>query len=196
MPGQISSTNKEVFVSEVPLSRVVAWLARANEALKRQSKMPVSTFPPMKLQWSKAMTTHRGLPSAAASGYGRCGNSTWVNGRPRKCPRRSSSCYKSVFSASANVMGWSNWRLPDDKLPRYGAGSLFGMAVQVTLKRGVHDTTPQVESFDGEDDEYWFETLGTTKVLKVGRASDGTTKTYAEGQWLTVDGKERLPGFA
>lgn len=35
VPGQISSTNKEVFVSEVPLSRVVAWLARVKEALKK-----------------------------------------------------------------------------------------------------------------------------------------------------------------
>ncbi|ORV49700.1 hypothetical protein AWC05_00835 [Mycobacterium florentinum] len=35
VPGQISATNKEVFVSDVPLSRVVAWLARVNEALKR-----------------------------------------------------------------------------------------------------------------------------------------------------------------
>lgn len=35
VPGQISSTNKEVFVSEVPLSRVVAWLARVNQALKK-----------------------------------------------------------------------------------------------------------------------------------------------------------------
>lgn len=31
--GQISATNKEVFVSDVPLSRVIAWLARVNHAL-------------------------------------------------------------------------------------------------------------------------------------------------------------------
>ena len=31
--GQISATNKEVFVSEVPLTRVIAWLARVNRAL-------------------------------------------------------------------------------------------------------------------------------------------------------------------
>jgi hypothetical protein len=31
--GQISATNKEVFVSDVPLSRVVAWLSRVNRAL-------------------------------------------------------------------------------------------------------------------------------------------------------------------
>jgi hypothetical protein len=31
--GQISATNKEVFVSDVPLSRVIAWLARVDRAL-------------------------------------------------------------------------------------------------------------------------------------------------------------------
>jgi hypothetical protein len=31
--GQISATNKEVFVSDVPLTRVIAWLARVNRAL-------------------------------------------------------------------------------------------------------------------------------------------------------------------
>uniref|UniRef100_A0AB39U212 Uncharacterized protein n=1 Tax=Mycolicibacterium phage Alyssa1 TaxID=3240801 RepID=A0AB39U212_9CAUD len=67
------------------------------------------------------------------------------------------------------------------------------MAVKVTLKRGVHDTTNPVDTFDGEDDEYWEENGG--KRLKVRRAADGTTKTYAEGQWLTVDGKEREPGL-
>lgn len=73
--------------------------------------------------------------------------------------------------------------------------NLLGMAVKVTLKRGVRDTTPQVESFDGEGDEYYFENHGKAKVLKVQRAADGTTKTYAEGQWLDVDGKERESGF-
>lgn len=33
--GQISATNKEVFVSDVPLSRVIAWLARVNQALRQ-----------------------------------------------------------------------------------------------------------------------------------------------------------------
>jgi hypothetical protein len=69
------------------------------------------------------------------------------------------------------------------------------MAVQVTVKRGVHDKTPQIEPFGGEGDEYWFENHGKQKVLKVYRAADETTKTYAEGEWLTVDGKERLPGI-
>jgi len=31
--GQISATNKEVFVSDVPSTRVIAWLARVNRAL-------------------------------------------------------------------------------------------------------------------------------------------------------------------
>lgn len=35
VPAQISATNKEVFVSDVPLSRVVAWLGRVNVALKQ-----------------------------------------------------------------------------------------------------------------------------------------------------------------
>jgi hypothetical protein len=33
--GQISYTNKEVFVSDVPLSRVIAWFGRVNHALKQ-----------------------------------------------------------------------------------------------------------------------------------------------------------------
>ncbi|WP_131811879.1 hypothetical protein [Mycobacterium mantenii] len=70
------------------------------------------------------------------------------------------------------------------------------MAVKVTLKRDVHSTTAGEEIFEGADDEYWFETQGKDKVLKVQRAADGTTKTYAPGQWLTVDGKERGPSFA
>lgn len=69
------------------------------------------------------------------------------------------------------------------------------MAVKVTLKRDAHSTTPGEEAFEGEGDEYWFETQGKDKVLKVQRSADGTTKTYAPGQWLTVDGKERVPGF-
>ena len=36
--GQISATNKEVFVSDVPLSRVTAWLARVNRALTQAIK--------------------------------------------------------------------------------------------------------------------------------------------------------------
>jgi hypothetical protein len=31
--GQVSATSKEVFVSDVPLTRVIAWLARVNRAL-------------------------------------------------------------------------------------------------------------------------------------------------------------------
>jgi hypothetical protein len=66
------------------------------------------------------------------------------------------------------------------------------MAVKVTLKDGdLNARTPTrlVESYDGEDDEYWFEQ--DHKILKVYRAADGTTKTYSADAWHTVDGKER-----
>lgn len=42
----------------------------------------------------------------------------------------------------------------EGEFPRFGADSPWGMAVQVILKRGVHETTPQVESFDGVDDDF------------------------------------------
>jgi hypothetical protein len=72
------------------------------------------------------------------------------------------------------------------------------MAVKVTLKDGdlsARTPTRLVESFDGEDDEYWFENEGKLRVLKVYRAIEKTTKTYAPDSWLTVDGKERELSF-
>lgn len=62
------------------------------------------------------------------------------------------------------------------------------MAVKVTLKqRDFHSLQQTVESFDGENDQYYERQDGKLEVYR----ENGTVKVYAADAWASVDGKRQ-----